>query len=72
MKKIIKECCDCAVPAYPCIGDSCHRQHVPHWYCDICEEEFSPDELYDFDGKDFCKECLLTQFQTVEEMEKNA
>ncbi len=70
MKKIINECCDCAAPAYPCMGDSCLRQHVPHWYCDICEEEFQPDELYDFDGKDFCKECLLAQFQTAEEREK--
>ena len=72
MKKIINECCDCAVPGYPCVGDICPIRHVPHWYCDVCEEEFPPDELYDFDGKDFCKECLLEQFQTVEEREKNS
>lgn len=71
MKKIINECCDCAVPAYPCIGESCFRRHVPHWYCDICEAEEEPEHLFVYDGYELCLECLILHFRTVAEREKN-
>lgn len=57
------ECCQCAVPGYPCTGE--HRR-VPHYYCDgECGEEFPPSELYDFDGDMLCGECLLKKFEKV-------
>lgn len=58
------ECCGCAVPSYPCLGDSCKNRHVPHYYCDKCGQEF--DELYDFDGDaQLCAECLLENFDKI-------
>ena len=33
------ECCGCATPAYPCMGDACPNRNVPHLYCDRCKEE---------------------------------
>ena len=43
------DCCGCAVPAYPCLGESCPLQHQKHYYCDNCHEE--ADKLYRFDGE---------------------
>ena len=33
------ECCDCEVPAYPCLGSSCPNRHVKHYYCDDCRDD---------------------------------
>lgn len=56
------ECCDCAVPGYPCLGEHCSRRHVPHYYCDDCGEEIwwtgFNDEPEEYDGKHYCKSCL--------------
>lgn len=72
MVKFENECCDCAVPGYPCLGDSCKNRRVPHYYCDgeDCGEEFHSSELYDFDGIMLCKDCLAKQFKTIEEKER--
>ena len=42
------ECCGCAVPAYPCMGDACPNRNVPHLYCDRCKEE--ADTLYEYEN----------------------
>lgn len=62
------DCCQCAVPGYPCTGE---HKRVPHYYCDgkDCGEEFSPSELYDFDGDMLCVDCLVKQFRKVSESE---
>lgn len=53
------DCCDCAVPAYPCMGDSCPRRHALHVYCDVCGEEICPNEdEYDLSEEyHVCSEC---------------
>ena len=58
------DCCDCAVPGYPCTGE--HKQ-VPHYYCDgeDCGEEFYPSELYHYEDQMLCINCLAKQFQKV-------
>ena len=62
------ECCGCAVPSYPCMGSACPNRNVKHYYCDgDCGEEFSPSELYDFDGDMLCVDCLVKQFRKVSE-----
>lgn len=64
MIKYENECCDCAVPAYPCVGDSCPYINVPHYYCDECGVEGDSDNpLYKYDGKDLCVECILNKFE---------
>jgi hypothetical protein len=68
--KIENECCGCAAPAYPCLGDSCPNRHVKRYYCDKCGEEFEPEALYVVDDEDLCIDCLASAFPTVKECEQ--
>ena len=64
MRKITNECVCCGLP---CIGDSCEYRNVVRYYCDDCQEEFNPNELYDVDGDELCEDCLKARFKTVAE-----
>ena len=64
MIKYENECCDCAVPAYPCIGEGCPNRNVPHYYCDECGEESY--DLYEFDGQQLCIDCIEKRLKKVE------
>lgn len=57
MVREINDCCGCAVPGYPCMGDSCPRRHTIVYECDGCNCEC--DILYDYDGNQLCEDCLL-------------
>ena len=46
-------CCDCAVPGYPCIGDSCHYVNVPVYYCDSCNDWALAQ--YDVEDNHYCE-----------------
>lgn len=59
MKRYENDCCDCTAAGYPCIGSSCPRRKVPHYYCDECDEEIRP--LYTYDGREYCAECLIAE-----------
>lgn len=54
MIKYENHCCDCAVPGYPCIGDSCPHVNVPVCYCDICDDDNYAE--YDIEGEHYCEE----------------
>lgn len=58
------ECCDCAVPGYPCIGSSCPNRHVKHYYCDECKDDV--EKLYRFDGEELCLDCIEKRLEVVE------
>ena len=60
MVKFENECCDCAVPGYPCIGVNCPLRNVKHLYCDKCGDDV--EELWD----GLCEECF------IEEAKENA
>lgn len=45
-----------------CLGSTCKYQNVPHYYCDKCGDE---DKLYNYDGEQLCKDCLLENFDIV-------
>ena len=63
MVKTENDCCNCAVPAYPCLGDSCPKRHSKHFYCDECGDE---TVLYEYDGElQLCEDCLLARFDVV-------
>lgn len=65
------ECCDCAVPGYPCLGPSCSNRKVPHYFCDKCEDEFEPEALFiNEDGEELCTECFLSNYETVAQKER--
>ena len=57
------ECCGCAVPAYPCMGDACPNRNVQHFYCDKCDEDV--EELYETENGQLCTECVLKMFEKV-------
>ena len=57
------ECCGCAVPPYPCLGDSCKLRHVPHLYCDKCKEE--AETLYRTEKGQLCAKCVLERYEKV-------
>ena len=58
------ECCDCVVPAYPCMGSDCPKRNVLHLYCDVCGDE--ADKLYKVDGEEICEDCLSRRFEVIE------
>ena len=60
MKRVQNDCVDCAMH---CIGNACKYRNVVHYYCDKCGNE---DTLYDVDGTELCKDCLLEAFPIVE------
>lgn len=57
------ECCSCATPSYPCIGDSCPNRHVKRFYCDNCRDEV--ETLYIYANMELCEGCLLEEFETI-------
>lgn len=57
------ECCGCATPAYPCMGNNCPRRNVPHLYCDECKDDV--EELYKLDGKELCADCALERLEKI-------
>ena len=64
MLKYENHCCQCATPAFPCIGHLCPFVKVAVHYCDKCEEEI--DEIYDVDDEELCEECLKDKFRRKE------
>ena len=54
MTRYENHCCDCAVPAYPCIGSSCPNINVPTYYCDVCNNGAYAE--YDIDGEHYCED----------------
>ena len=64
MIKYENECCSCAVPAYPCLGDTCPRLRVPHFYCDECGNE---EQLYYYDDRQLCISCIEQLLEKVNE-----
>lgn len=58
------DCCGCAVPAYPCLGNSCTLRHQKHYCRDNCHDEV--EKLYRFDGMELCESCVLERLEVVE------
>lgn len=61
MVKVENRCCDCATPAYPCLGNACSLRNMRVHYCDTCGEEL--DEIYDVDSEELCEYCLKERFR---------
>lgn len=59
MKRIENDCCDCAVPGYPCRGDLCPLRHAVHIYCDECGMEITDEKAYYYEDLDYCADCML-------------
>ena len=61
MVKYENQCCGCATPNYPCLGDSCSLVNVPIHYCEKCDCEL--DDIYEVDGEELCEDCLKEMFK---------
>lgn len=61
MIKYEDHCVGCAVPGYPCLGNSCSLRCVEVHYCDECEEEL--EEIYEVDDEELCEYCLKERFK---------
>lgn len=49
------ECVGCDLP---CLGSSCSLTHVSHYYCDICGDELSQEDIYSKDDDYIiCNDC---------------
>ena len=57
-------CLDCKSMGLPCYGRSCVNRHVAHFYCDKCKREV--DILREYNGDQWCEECILKEFSEVE------
>ena len=55
------ECVNCGLP---CIFKACPYYEVKHFKCDRCGDE--DITLYNYDGEQICKDCLLKEFEIVE------
>lgn len=66
MIRIENQCCDCAVPGYPCMGSSCPRRHVKIYECDNCGAELEQGELYEYDDEELCIDCIKERLSVVE------
>lgn len=55
------ECVSCDLP---CLGSACPNRRVPHLYCDKCKHEV--DDLYDYDDKQICLDCIVKQLKKIE------
>lgn len=62
MRKIVNECCGCAVPSYPC-SESCPLREVEHYFCDNCDADIDLDEVYEVDGEHLCLDCLKERYK---------
>lgn len=63
------ECCGCAVPGYPCVGDSCPLRHTPHYNCDICDEPIEDDNAYSDGFNHYCEGCYIEMLCEFEEID---
>lgn len=63
MIKYENHCCDCAVPGYPCIGNSCPCVNVSVAYCDECNDDTQAQ--YDINGEHYCEECAKKYLREV-------
>jgi hypothetical protein len=62
MKRIENECVGCTSLGMHCLGIGCPNREVLHYYCDECEDEC---DLYEYDGKELCIECIEKRLHKI-------
>lgn len=63
MKRTENECVGCKEMGLPCLGMNCPNRDVTRFYCDSCGEEA---QLYHYEGKELCIECIEKRLEKVE------
>jgi hypothetical protein len=54
MKEYVDLCVGCP-PEMGCLGVGCPQRNVPVYRCDKCGRE---EELYEYDGRELCIDCI--------------
>ena len=72
MRKITNECCACASPGYPCLGDSCSLLNVLHIFCDKCKDEITDDDFFIYDDLEICENCIIDLLVEKEVIKREA
>lgn len=60
------QCCDCATESYHCIGRGCKFLNVKIYICDCCKNEFDYGELFYFEDRQLCINCIKNNLEKVE------
>lgn len=63
MIKYENHCCGCAVPGYPCLGNSCPRINVPVYYCDYCNDNIRAE--YEIEDEHYCEDCAKEHLKDI-------
>lgn len=63
MKRIENDCVGCTDLGMHCMGSACPKREAVHYYCDECGSE---EELYVFEDKELCLDCILERLEKVE------
>lgn len=61
MKKIESECVSCDLP---CMGSGCPNKHVTYYVCDKCGDDVERDELFKWNGEEWCKDCIFEEVES--------
>ena len=61
-KRYESECVECP-PEMGCLGDACPKRNVLKYYCDECDAE---EELFNYNGRELCIDCIKDLLQKVE------
>lgn len=71
-KKNEDGCVGCSTMGLPCLGNYCSNRNIITYFCDACEDEFEPEELYydDVTDEELCSHCFLKRYKTVKERER--
>ena len=64
MIKTIDSCVGCTSMGLYCKGKSCINHERKALVCDECETE--EEEIYKFDGGEYCAKCVLEKLERVE------
>lgn len=55
---------NCLMCGLPCLGSGCPYRNVKHCYCDKCGDDV--ETLYEYNGKQLCKYCVLDELPQVD------
>lgn len=63
MREVENECVGCPTEM-GCLGSSCPKRNVTHFYCDECKDE---TDLYYYDDEELCLDCIVKRLERVED-----
>lgn len=66
MVRYENRCCDCATDNYTCVGLTCKNRKVKVYECDECKEEVPYGQLFYFENRELCMDCIEHSLEVVD------